>query len=103
LARFSTAPPRLATNRRAAVHVFLIYPYREYIELGGLMAYAPDLDELAQRLASDVHQILGGTKPGDLPFYEPNKFELIVNVKAVRALLHEVPPALLACADKVIE
>jgi putative ABC transport system substrate-binding protein len=43
----------------------VIYPYRDYVDLGGLMTYAPDLGELAQRMANDVHQILGGAKPGD--------------------------------------
>jgi len=81
----------------------VIYPYRDYVELGGLMAYGPDLGELAQRIASDVHHILSGTKAGDLPFYQPSKFELIVNLKAAKALLHEVPPALLNRADEVIE
>ncbi len=81
----------------------VIYPYRDYVELGGLMAYAPDLGELAQRLASDVHQILNGTRAGDLPFYQPNKFQLILNMKAVKALPREVSPALLARADEVIE
>jgi putative ABC transport system substrate-binding protein len=57
------------------------------------MAYGPDLGELAQRIASDVHHILSGTKAGDLPFY----------LKAAKALLHEVPQALLARADEVIE
>jgi putative ABC transport system substrate-binding protein len=80
-----------------------VYPYRDYVELGGMMAYAPDLGELAQRLANDVHQILSGAKAGDLPYYQPNTFELIVNAKSVKALLQEVPPALLARADEVIE
>jgi putative ABC transport system substrate-binding protein len=81
----------------------VIYPYRDYVELGGLMAYAPDLGELAQRLASDVHQIFNGTKASDIPFYLPNKFQLIVNSKAAKALGLELPPSLLARADEVIE
>lgn len=81
----------------------VIFPYRDYVDLGGLMAYAPDLGELAQRLANDVHQILNGAKAGDLPFYQPNKFQLILNMKAVKALSREISPALLARADEVIE
>jgi putative ABC transport system substrate-binding protein len=81
----------------------IIYPYRDYVELGGLMAYAPDLGELAQRLANDVHQILNGAKPGDIPFYQPNKFQLSINVKAAKALGLELPPTLVARADEVIE
>src|SRR5450759_1681211 len=81
----------------------VIYPYRDYVDLGGLMAYAPDLGELARRLANDVHQILNGAKPGDIPFYQPTKFQLIVNLKAARALGLEIPAALVARADEVID
>jgi putative ABC transport system substrate-binding protein len=81
----------------------VIYPYRDYVDLGGLMTYAPDLGELAQRIANDVHQILGGTKPGDIPFYQPSKFLLIVNLKSARTLGLELPPTLIARADEVIE
>ena len=81
----------------------VIYPHRDHVELGGLMAYAPDLGELAQRLANDVHQILNGAKPGDIPFYQPNKFQLIINLKAAKALGLNLTPTLVARADEVIE
>jgi len=64
---------------------------------------APDLGELAQRLANDVHQILGGIKPGDIPFYQPSKFLMLINLKAAKALGLEMPAALVARADEVIE
>jgi putative ABC transport system substrate-binding protein len=67
------------------------------------MAYAPDLGELAQRLADDVHQILNGTKTGDIPFYQPNKFQLTINLKAAKALGLELPSTLVVRADEVIE
>jgi putative ABC transport system substrate-binding protein len=81
----------------------VIYPYRDYVDLGGLMAYAPDLGELAQRMANDVHQILNGAKPGDIPFYQPSKFQLIVNMKAAKALGLSLPQSLISSADEVIE
>jgi putative tryptophan/tyrosine transport system substrate-binding protein len=81
----------------------MIYPYRDYVDLGGLMAYAPDLGELAQRLANDVHQILGGAKAGDIPFYQPSKFLLIINLKAAKTLGLDLPSTLIARADEVIE
>jgi putative ABC transport system substrate-binding protein len=81
----------------------VIYPYRDYVEAGGLMAYAPDLGELAQRIARDVHQILNGAKPGDIPFYQPSKFQLIINQKTVKALELSLPQSLIAGADEVIE
>jgi len=81
----------------------MIYPYRDYVDLGGLITYAPDLGELAQRLANDVHQILNGAKAGDIPFYQPSKFQLLINLKAARMLDINVPSSLLLRADEVIE
>ena len=81
----------------------VIYPYRDYVDLGGLITYAPDLGELAQRMANDVHQILGGAKAGDIPYYQPTKFLLIINLKAAKALGLELPPTLILRADEVIE
>lgn len=81
----------------------VIYPYRDYADAGGLMAYAPELGELAVRMANDVHQILNGTKPGDIPFFQPNKFQLVVNLKAARAIDLSLPPSLVTSADEVIE
>jgi putative ABC transport system substrate-binding protein len=80
-----------------------IYPYREYAERGGLMAYASDPTELGSRVAGDVHQILYGTRPGDIPIYQPTKFELVINLKTANALDLTIPPLLLARADEVIE
>jgi putative ABC transport system substrate-binding protein len=80
-----------------------MYPYRDYVEAGGLMAYAVDLAELLRRMADDVHQILKGAKPGDIPIYQPTKLELLINLKTARALGLTLSPALLAHADEVIE
>ena len=80
-----------------------IYPFRDYAEAGGLVAYAPDLGELAARMASDVHQILNGTKPGEIPYYQPTKFELVINLKTAKALGLAIPSTLLALAHEVIE
>jgi len=80
-----------------------ICPYRDYVEAGGLMAYAVDLAELLRRMADDVHQILKGAKPGDIPIYQPTKFELLINLKTAKALALTLPPAVLARADEVIE
>jgi putative ABC transport system substrate-binding protein len=78
-------------------------PYRDYVEAGGLMAYAVDLAELLRRMADDVHQILKGAKPGDIPIYQPTKFELLINLKTAKALGLTLPPALLAQAAEIIE
>jgi putative tryptophan/tyrosine transport system substrate-binding protein len=80
-----------------------IYPFREYVELGGLMAYEGDLGELGRRMAEDVHEILNGANPGDIPIYQPTKFEFLINLKAAKALGLTISPSLLALADEVIE
>jgi putative tryptophan/tyrosine transport system substrate-binding protein len=78
-------------------------PYRDYVEAGGLMAYAVDLAELLKRMANNVHQILRGAKPGDIPIYQATKFELLINLKTAKALGLALPPALLARAAEIIE
>jgi putative ABC transport system substrate-binding protein len=93
----------LIVELAASYRIPAIYPYRDYVELGGLMAYGPDLGELAQRLADTVRLILGGARPGDIPFYQPTKIELVINLSAARTLGLAIPPALLAGADDVIE
>ena len=67
------------------------------------MAYGTDLVELWRRLADDVHEILNGAKPGDIPIYQPTKFEFLINLKAATALGLTIPPTLLAGADEIIE
>jgi putative tryptophan/tyrosine transport system substrate-binding protein len=78
-------------------------PYRDYVEAGALMAYAVDLAELLRRMADDVHRILKGAKPGDIPIYQPTKFELLINLKTARTLGLTMPSALLASAAETIE
>jgi putative ABC transport system substrate-binding protein len=80
-----------------------IYPYREFVEEGGLICYGPDLAELGRRTAQVVHEILGGAKPGDIPIYQPQKFELMINLKTAKALGLTVPQSMLMRADEVIE
>jgi putative tryptophan/tyrosine transport system substrate-binding protein len=80
-----------------------MYPFRLYVEAGGLMSYGTDLVEVWRRLADDVHQVLNGAKPGDIPIYQPTKFEFLINMKAAKELGLTIPPSLLALADEVIE
>jgi putative ABC transport system substrate-binding protein len=80
-----------------------IFGLREYVEAGGLMAYQADQIELYRRMADDVHEILNGTKPGDIPIYQASKFEFVINLKAAEAIGLTIPPSLLARADEVIE
>jgi putative tryptophan/tyrosine transport system substrate-binding protein len=80
-----------------------IYPFREYVEIGGLMAYSIDLADVYRRLANLLDRILRGANPGDIPFYQPTKFELSINLKTAKALGLEMPAMLLGRADEVIE
>jgi len=92
-----------AVEQAGKYRIPAIYPYRDYVERGGLIAFAPDLAEVAERLATDVHQILNGANPGDIPFYQPSKFQMIINLKTSKALGIDFPPTLLSRADEVIE
>jgi putative ABC transport system substrate-binding protein len=80
-----------------------MYPWRDFAEAGGLMAYGADLGEVGRRMADDVHEILNGAKPGDIPIYQAARFQFIINLKAAEGLGLKIPPALLATADEVIE
>jgi putative ABC transport system substrate-binding protein len=80
-----------------------MYPYREYVEGGGLMAYAPELSGPARQLANQAHQMLNRKPPAEIPIFQATKFELLLNLQAARALGISFSPALLARADDIIE
>ena len=87
----------------AKARIPAIYSNREFVEVAGLMAYGSDLADINRRLANHVDKILRGANPGDIPFYQPTKFELVINLKTAKALGLEMPAMLLGRADEVIE
>jgi putative ABC transport system substrate-binding protein len=93
----------LFVDLAARFRIPAIYPYREFVEVGGLMAYGVDTPDLMRRVANMTGQVLGGAKPSDIPFYRQTKYELVLNQKAARSLGLEFPSALLTTADEVIE
>jgi putative ABC transport system substrate-binding protein len=86
-----------ARNRLPAV-----YPAREFVEAGGLLAYAVSYPDLYFRLARFADKIFKGAKPGDLPIEQPTKFELVINLKAAKALGLTIPQSVLIRADEVL-
>ncbi len=89
----------LAARRR----LLAIYPAHEFVESGGLIAYAVSYPKLYARLAAFVDKLLKGAKPSDLPVEQPTEFELAINLKTARSLGLTAPPSILARADEVIE
>jgi putative ABC transport system substrate-binding protein len=76
---------------------------REFVEVGGLLAYAPSTVANYRRAATYVDKILKGAKPADLPAEQPTKFELAINLKTAKALGLTIPQTLLLQADQVVE
>ena len=89
----------LALKRRLPT----MFPEREFVDAGGLMAYGPSLPDLWRRAATYVDKILKGAKPGDLPIEQPTTFELVINLKTAKALGLAIPPSVLQQATEVIQ
>jgi putative ABC transport system substrate-binding protein len=96
--------------RRQAIYDFavqhrmpVIYPWREYVDRGGLMSYGVNLDDQYRRTADYVDKIIKGASPAELPIQLPTKFELVINLKTAKAIGLEIPAPVLAQAAEVID
>jgi putative ABC transport system substrate-binding protein len=102
-------PDRFLLTYRASIVHFMaehrlpgMFPFRDFVQEGGLLAYGPDYTDLYRRAATYVDKILKGAKPADLPVELPTKFELLINLKTAQALSLTIPPILLFQATEVI-
>jgi ABC-type uncharacterized transport system substrate-binding protein len=84
-------------------HLPAVYAFRFFTEVGGLLSYGEDLTDNFRSAATYADRILKGAKPSGLPVQAPVKFELVINLKAAKALSLTIPQTLLVAADKVIE
>jgi putative ABC transport system substrate-binding protein len=106
---FTSSAPVVLRHRRQIVDLAArhrlpaIYPRREYSAIGGLLSYEADRVEIFRNMAEQVHRVLKGTNPGDLPVQQPTKFILTINLRTAKVLGLTVPRSILLLADHVVE
>jgi putative tryptophan/tyrosine transport system substrate-binding protein len=100
---FTTVHRKLIISLAAQFRIPTIYPYRYFVEEGGLLSDGVDTSDLFRRAAEYVSHVLRGAKPADLPVRAPTKFELVINLRTAKDLGIVIPKILLASADQVIE
>jgi putative ABC transport system substrate-binding protein len=80
-----------------------VYPYRRFVDDGGLVSYGPDFVDQYRQAAGYIDRVLKGEKPAEMPVQAPIKYGIVINLKTIKSLGLTVPPAVLARADEAIE
>ena len=103
-------PDALFTSRRVQLvtlatrdRIPATYPIRDYVEVGGLMSYGPDLADMFRQVGVYTGSILKGAKPAELPVLQSTKFEFVINLTTAKALNLTIPAGVISIADEVIE
>ena len=101
--RILDANRKIILDQCAVLRLPAIYQWPETAEESGLAAYGPRYAKMLRQLARQVVKVLRGAKPADIPVEQPDKFDLVINLKTAKALGLTIPPSILARADEVIE
>jgi putative tryptophan/tyrosine transport system substrate-binding protein len=99
----SNSHPKRIADLAAKNRLPAIYPWKHFVDSGGLMSYGPIFAAVGRDVARYVDKVLKGTKPADLPVEQPTRFELVINLRAAKALGLTIPPVVLMRAEKVIK
>jgi putative ABC transport system substrate-binding protein len=100
---YLTSERSLIVSLAARYAIPCIYGPRSFTEIGGLMSYGADRNEMFRLAGTYTGKILQGMKPADLPVQAPTRYELVINLKTAKTLNLSIPPELLSTADEVIE
>ena len=81
----------------------MVYPLRDFVEVGGLISYGSDIVDAVRQAGQYVGRIIKGAKPAELPIIKADKFDLVINAQTARMLGLTVPSSLLSRADEIID
>ena len=97
------SPPWVIKATAANPATYMVYPLRDFVEVGGLISYGSDIVDALRQAGQYVGRIIKGAKPAELPIVKADKFELVINAQTARMLGLTVPSSLLNRADEIID